>query len=545
MSKLKEKIYNLFSILKKVIEKFPFTIFAIIILTLIYAFSLDNNFISGETLKNISIFFTIFASSAFLVETLIEGKTKSKIVYYIISTVFAGLITVLTNVHGKIFGMTNEIFMFRLVRFIVSYFITIVTLGIYYNYKKSKKTLEEYLTKTVIGLFKTTLVYGILAIGIAIITAIFIYLILNGNGYVLIARMEILLLGIYYIPTIIYTIYSQEEETGKFAKIVIKYVLGGLVVIAFAIIYMYIIKIIVLRDMPSNQIFRILSALFIVGLPIWTMSSYWNDENYYDKINKKLPMFFIPFVFLQIYSIAVRILANGITEPRYMCVMLVIFEIIYLIIYIKNKKKIENVIFAFILITIVTTIVPFINMFYISNLSQYNNLKIYHQKQQLTEEDKSKIYGAYTYLNLSTEGKKYIQNLSKDEIDEITNYTVSNKDYNRTKYIYLNDKTEYIKIEGYKKLYQISASGYDENKKIDELFNNTNFEIQNSDDEFEANILPVIYECIEQEDQELDEGKEVKINDDKKIVLNSISISYDTITNSVDYYDIQGILLEK
>ena len=90
------------------------------------------------------------------------------------------------------------------------------------------------------------------------------------------------------------------------------------------------IKIIVLRKIPANQIFRILAALFACGLPIWTMNSLWEkEENTWQKIINKLPLAFIPFILLQIYSIWSRISANGLTEARYLCVMLVIFEIIY------------------------------------------------------------------------------------------------------------------------------------------------------------------------------------------------------------------------
>ena len=66
--------------------------------------------------------------------------------------------------------------------------------------------------------------------------------------------------------------------SGNFVE-VIKYVLGILVIIAFAIIYLYIAKIIILRDIPSNQIFRILATLFIIGFPIWTMSKSFENND--------------------------------------------------------------------------------------------------------------------------------------------------------------------------------------------------------------------------------------------------------------------------
>ena len=74
MSKLKEKILGLFEILKKSIEKFPFTIIPILILTIIYAINLENDFLSEKIIENLTMFIIIFSSGAFLIETLKSRK---------------------------------------------------------------------------------------------------------------------------------------------------------------------------------------------------------------------------------------------------------------------------------------------------------------------------------------------------------------------------------------------------------------------------------------------------------------------------------------
>ena len=70
---------------------------------------------------------------------------------------------------------------------------------------------------------------------------------------------------------------------------------------------------------------------------------------------------------------------------------LLVFEIIYTIIYLIKKEKVSKILLVFVLFTVVSTIIPYINMFTISNLSQYNNLKIYKQKNEYSQEEKSKI----------------------------------------------------------------------------------------------------------------------------------------------------------
>lgn len=552
--KLKEKILGVLQTFKKSIGKFPLTIISAIVLTVIYTICLDNYSIETTTLTNISLFIVIFASSTFLIETVLENKIKKKIIYYIIAAIWATVLTYAVNIEEGLLGMSNTIFLFKIERFIICYLIATIVLAIYYNYKSLSKTFEQYVTSTFVTIFKTSLIYGILAIGIAMITAVFVYLILDGESYILVARMEILLFGVYYIPTVLYSFYDQEEEIGKFAKIVIKYVLGTLVIVAFAIIYMYIIKIIFLRDIPSNLIFRILSALFIIGLPVWTMILSFKENTTLDKINRKLPLLFIPFIILQIYSIGTRILSNGITELRYLCLMLIIFEIVYIIIYLTKKEKISRILLVFLALTVISTIAPYINMFTISNLSQYNNLKIYKQKTEYSEEEKTKIYGAYNYLRHSSiEGKKYIENyLTKDDEELIKKLKNSGtKKSDNGKNIYVDKDINYIEVEGYKKVYKIDSYSYNsskENRTIDETFSNIEINTQESNYSIEANILPLINEYVNHENEMnnySEENNELKLDENKKIILERLILEYDDTTKNVSYYNMSGYLLEK
>ena len=552
--KLKEKIVGVLQTFKKSIGKFPLTIISAIVLTVIYTICLDNYSIETTTLTNISLFIVIFASSTFLIETVLETKIKKKIIYYIIAAIWATVLTYAVNIEEGLLGMSNTIFLIKIERFIICYLIATIVLAIYYNYKNLNKTFEQYVTSTFVTIFKTSLIYGILAIGIAMITAVFVYLILDGESYILVARMEILLFGVYYIPTVLYSFYDQEEEIGKFAKIVIKYVLGTLVIVAFAIIYMYIIKIIFLRDMPSNLIFRILSALFIIGLPVWTMILSFKEDTTLDKINRKLPLLFIPFIILQIYSIGTRILSNGITELRYLCLMLIIFEIVYIIIYLTKKEKVSRILLVFLALTVISTIAPYINMFTISNLSQYNNLKIYKQKTEYSEEEKTKIYGAYNYLRYSSiEGKKYIENyLTKDDEELIKKLKNSGtKKSDNGKNIYVDKDINYIEVEGYKKVYKIDSYSYNsskENRTIDETFSNIEINTQESNYSIEANILPLINEYVNHENEMnnySEENNELKLDENKKIILERLILEYDDTTKNVSYYNMSGYLLEK
>lgn len=553
MGKIKEKVLNVFKILKKSVEKFPLTIGVILILTLIFTINFDNDFLTAKVMENISLFAVLFASGSFLIETLLENKNK-KIYFYILSAILSGILIYSVNIEQDMLWMTNNIFLFRITRVIICYILTLGILGIYYNYKKSGKSFAEYLTKVFVNIFKTSIVYGILAIGLALVSAVFVYLILGGKGYTLVLRIEILLLGIYYAPMLIYNFSNTSEEVGKFAKIVIKYVLGTLVIVAFAIIYLYMLKLLILRSMPSNQIFRILATLFILGLPIWTMCSYFKEEKLFDKINQKLPLLFIPFIFLQIYTIGVRVASNGITIPRYLCLMLVLFEIIYIIMYLKNNEKVGNALIVIMAFVIISSVVPYVNMFTVSNLSQNHNLKIYTRKNDLSDKDIIKISGAYEYLDDSVEGDKYITEEDKKFIkDELKNKDVNNvlEDKNgmsNEKYIYARKKIDAIDVTGYNTLYEISSiKGYlDKEIKKDNL-KNIEFET-NSGYTFIVDLSSRIQEYIENEkniDDYFEENNEIILDENRKIILESFSAEYDKLTEEITYYNITGFLLVK
>ena len=98
--KVKEKIYNLCSTLRKSTERFPLTIATILVLTVLYTINLDNDFIKQSVLMNITLFAGIFASTNFLIETILENNSKKRILYYGISAIISALFTYLSNIDG-------------------------------------------------------------------------------------------------------------------------------------------------------------------------------------------------------------------------------------------------------------------------------------------------------------------------------------------------------------------------------------------------------------------------------------------------------------
>ena len=223
-------------------------------------------------------------------------------------------------------------------------------------------------------------------------------------------------------------------------------------------------------------------------------------------------------------------------------------NVIYTIIYIKNKSNIATNLLVIVVLTVISTIAPFVNMFKISVTSQYGIFKTYNQRESmLTKEEKNKMYGAYRYLKSSVMGKEYL---------EIEGYILENEE-DKNYYsnddeveIYASIDLEYIPVEGYKKLYKINAYEYsnDEDLNIGEAFKNVNFKVDNSSKTFNVNIENKIKEYIklgDSLDKKFNNVNEIIVDNDKKIILNYIRIEYDKTTNEIDSYSINGYLLEK
>ena len=332
-----------------------------------------------------------------------------------------------------------------------------------------------------------------------------------------------------------------------------------LLLTTFTIIYLYIIKILVLRNIPKNQIFRIATALFVVGGFIWTIMGYFKEEGAMYIISTKLPIIFSPFIILQIYAIGVRIANNGITPPRYAGIVFVIFEICYIVCFILKKEKIQNIILIADIFLVISAIVPIINAYDVSDFSQINILQKLNNTQELSEEEKYKISGAYDYLYYSSErGKEYIKNnLSEEKINIIVKIKESKYDSYKDQYKYINLlSNENINIKGYDILTRVSESKYGWNDKNESFLKVDIYKsrvINNKNDIVTVDLSDIINKIIEiykeddlgKSDEYFYKHNEIQINENKKLIIEELSIKYDEKERKIENYHIVGYLLER
>ena len=302
-----------------------------------------------------------------------------------------------------------------------AYVIILTALSVYRNFRNSGLPFNQYCIRVVHELSRLAIVCGITALGIGLVTATFVALILNGSDYMLILRAEFLVLGCIFGSGLLDAQIRLDRELPRFFIVIVKYLLMILLMAAFAIIYGYILKIIITRDVPSNEIFRILAGLFILGMPIWTLAGSFEDDTRPVRIAGILPYVFIPFLFLQGYAIRVRILGFGLTPLRYLCIAMMVFEIIYIIVYALRKRETGIMLPILAVMTLICLVIPGVNMYTVSNRSQKAIFDRYITSEfsDLTYEEQTDLTGAYYYLNDSEEGKAMIANADPAKIEAI------------------------------------------------------------------------------------------------------------------------------
>ena len=531
---LKERISDSLKKVVGILKCFPVTLIFIGILTLFLAIFLDTEVFSNRVMINVLILLFTFIIGSFSVGLYLKNNKKIRIILYFLSFIISVLFSLF---YDRSSGIGREYFY----RIYVTYISIISIFSLYILYRNSKLSIERYFIQVAFNLFKVSVVYYILSTGTILITSLFSFLILGSEAYSLIWRVLIIVFGFIYIPGIIFAFINKDPEIIKFVRFIVKYIMTILLIIAFLIIYAYMLKILVLWRIPSNQIFRILSILFIFGFPIWTMCyNFKNEKGLIDKINEKLPILFIPFIFLQIYSIFTRIYNYGLTETRYICVIFLLVEIIYIIIYIINKNKIYYLFMIISSLVIITLLVPKINMFDVSYKSQSNIIKKYLIKENLSDKEILAIKSSYNSIKSNYTGKEFIKaNFSEEENTKLQKYLRRSDIYiSESVSFYGEVENEIIEVNGYKTLEAFDESYNSDSKSFLKSINiNSN----------KYNLSKVL-ETYKKNQKHFenyfkkDDNNKIVIDSNTKIVLNYIYYSYD---NNQYELNIRGYVLKK
>lgn len=589
MGKVSNYINQNMAKFKQIYIRYVASIFCVFIIAVV---SIIANQKKGFNIESIVTVCSIWLAGNFLVESLWKktaeeaqkNKQKWLIGYgvtFVIAIVFENLSEILKAQKADIPNLIFESILYF-------YIACTVLLAIYVLLRQQKLDLPHCIGRIIFALLRAVGVYLVLNIAVILILEIIDALLVDIDTFRVELNIQLLLSALAYFPTCLLAVSDTSEDNAAFTKKFVSYVLLPCVWIAMFVIYLYVVKIFVTQEVPSNEIFSICASLFAIGMPIWMMASGFVEEksSRYKKLIHITKYIYAPFILLEIYSMSVRVKAYGLTEQRYAAWMFILLQVIYILwekIYARyarlaGRKKTynnqadtgdtgtehaneinqtktqinwhyENLILVLVGFLFVGLLLPFGNAQYLSYQSQKSRL-VKNRTLDMGEAAK-----AYDYLKTNAYGRRYLDNyLTEAEQDELHSMMYDGDAYGSDQwesvYFYADPIEEKgIIIDGYAKIYTMTAH-WNEESTIENYENKT---ITVGDNEYKnVDFTSCIsyYKNLEdkRENQEINEKDivyEIQVSDTEKLIVTYISFEIDDEQTMIKRMFIKGYMLTK
>lgn len=469
MNKLHALTGNIKTEFKETLKKFPVTSFLIIAASIWFS----QTIVAGVNLgapdfpKTVFIFILLWGVGSFLVESEEIRNPFLRWALLVIAGAAAFYLSELPAVIRLMAPDSQSVSHYRVERIQVSYGLILFSLGLFNTFRRTGRKFGEYTLKSLQNLAQAAIVTLVFVIGTALVTYTFNYLILSDAHNNLVPRAVFLVAGIGAGLGILFALSNAEREVAAFTASIVRWVLLPLLTIAFVIVYAYMIKILFISEIPSNQVYGILAGLFLIGLPIWTVMTFFPKKSMPVKIGTALPLFFLPILGLQAYVIWLRISSFGLTPTRYLGVMLVIFELIAVLIYIWQREKLSWILPVFSVFVLISGILPKINMDDFSLADQYRQITRFDAAvfPELPAEERWRMMSAYDYLNKNEKGKALLGNLAPKDLEFLKGYRKETFINEEDNYLSVSSPLANLPLTGYKQASLVN--GYSPEGKID------------------------------------------------------------------------------
>lgn len=546
MGKVSNYINQNMAKFKQIYIRYVASIFCVFIIAVV---SIIANQKKGFDIESIVTVCSIWLAGNFLVESLWKktaeeaqkNKRKWLIGYgvtFVIAIVFENLSEILKAQKADIPNLIFESILYF-------YIACTVLLAIYVLLRQQKLDLPHCIGRIIFALLRAVGVYLVLNIAVILILEIIDALLVDIDTFRVELNIQLMLSALAYFPTCLLAVSDTSEDNAAFTKKFVSYVLLPCVWIAMFVIYLYVVKIFVTQEVPSNEIFGICASLFAIGMPIWMMASGFVEEktSRYAKLISITKYIYAPFILLEIYSMLVRVKAYGLTEQRYAAIMFILLQIIYIL----WNRHYENLILVFVGCLLIGLLLPFGNASYLSYQSQKNRFV----KNQTS--DKEVAAEAYDYLRGNAYGRRYIKtNLTEAEQDELHNMLYDRDSEDQWKSVYFNAypiEEGGLTIRGYEKIYGVDEHWRDE-CSVQEYESKT---ITAGDNVYEGVDLTSCisyYKDLEDKNEnqvvdEKDKVYEIQISVTEKLIVTYISFEIDDEQTMIKRMFIKGYMLTK
>lgn len=375
--------------IQKASSRFPLTVISLILATgfVWYTIWLDRD--PGLWVQK-AIFIILFSAvigvaTQFLVERF-SWATKKRIFAY-------GAALIVVILYGAIIAPAPTINFTVGIRTTVAIFATI-SLGIYIPAHRGEHDFNRIALVHFTSFFTSVLYAGVLSLGIsAIITAVDILLFsvnYRTYGYIL-STVWIMFAPLYYLSLLPRfsskaqedVDFTHERETyPKILNILVSYIAIPLIASYTAVLFAYMIRIIISLTWPVGQLGPLVLGFGLAGLIIYVLAS--SIDNQFTRLYQRwFPPVLIPVVIVQMIAVGIRLNAYGFTESRYYLMLFGIFFIVVGIV-LTLKPIVRNQWIALIAaVFALVSVIPPIDAFSVSKQAQISRLNTYLEAEGL------------------------------------------------------------------------------------------------------------------------------------------------------------------
>lgn len=523
--KFEEKFKNLFPDMKKGIGRFPVTVVFSLILFIVAIFTIESDFyIFPEEdlwIKYLIIAIPLSASVELVREKYFENKRSNffRITSFFGIFLFIFLLKIFFKNHfaTETINITATILIF----YVLFYLIPII-------YRNEDK--EKYL-QSVVGNQMITIGFSIvLFLGLSAIVGTIDVLLINLPNTIYFDNF-VFSASIFGVAFFVSRLKEKDESLKdynlpKIVEVLICYILIPLILIYTAILYLYFVKIIFTLKMPKGIVSHLVLWYTTFSLFIIIMATPITYKNKFAKFYKKyFPLISIPLILLALFSINERIFQYGVTENRYLVVILILWLLFNMIFIIKADVK--WVLISFIFAVLVAIFSPF-NLVNVSINSQNKRLERILKKNGIIQNKK--------FINKNNE----LSQRTKNEIMSIIDYFYNNASEIKRKKIKILEKT-YEKPEDFMKVIGVNDS-WKSYENIDIQEKNIVSDIAlKTDDDIEITKIKgydyLIYDFSVSYPLDTNETKEID-NNGYKIILKNENLTIKNIQKNIEILNI-------
>jgi putative membrane protein len=523
--KFEEKFKNLFPDMKKGIGRFPVTVVFSLILFIVAIFTIESDFyiLPEEDLwiKYLIIAIPLSASVELVREKYLENKRSNffRITSFFGIFLFIFLLKIFFKNHfaTETINITATILIF----YVLFYLIPII-------YRNEDK--EKYL-QSVVGNQMITIGFSIvLFLGLSAIVGTIDVLLINLPNTIYFDNF-VFSASIFGVAFFVSRLKRKDESLKdynlpKIVEVLICYILIPLILIYTAILYLYFVKIIFTLKMPKGIVSHLVLWYTTFSLFIIIMATPITYKNKFAKFYKKyFPLISIPLILLALFSINERIFQYGVTENRYLVVILILWLLFNMIFIIKADVK--WVLISFIFAVLVAIFSPF-NLVNVSINSQNKRLERILKKNGIIQNKK--------FINKNNE----LSQRTKNEIMSIIDYFYNNALEIKRKKIKILEKT-YEKPEDFMKVIGVNDS-WKSYENIDIQEKNIVSDIAlKTDDDIEITKIKgydyLIYDFSVSYPLDTNETKEID-NNGYKIILKNENLTIKNIQKNIEILNI-------